>query len=49
MKTYECEECKKKFKAKSNKYSHWVRCECGGKAFDVNGNYRTSPMTKFWR
>jgi DNA-directed RNA polymerase subunit RPC12/RpoP len=44
--TYKCEECKKEFEAEYNKFSHWTRCECGGRAFDTQANLRTTPMTK---
>ena len=43
--TFQCEDCKKFFKANSNKFSQMTRCECGGRAFDINGLERIRPMT----
>lgn len=43
---YRCEKCGKVFKAPYNKWCQMTHCECGGRAFDINGNTRVSPMTK---
>jgi DNA-directed RNA polymerase subunit RPC12/RpoP len=44
---YLCEDCDKQFKDNYNKWSHWLRCKCGGKAYRVDRVKRSYPMTKF--
>lgn len=41
---YICEECKKKIEAPEEKWSAWIRCECGGKAFEEGFEIGKAPL-----
>lgn len=40
---YQCEVCKKTIKAVKNKLSAWVRCDCGGMAFEFGWKANGTP------
>lgn len=45
---YKCEECGKLFEGDYNRFSVWVRCTCGGRAFTTsNTELFTKGVTSF--
>lgn len=42
---YICEECKKSTLAPKERFSRWIRCKCGGMAFEEGYQDTNSPLS----
>lgn len=41
---YKCKECQKITKAPKDDWNSWIRCECGGQAYDMDRmEWTTTP------